>query len=197
MLNPQTMTLPAPALAALLDSDFRLSFASFIEQIQLVNKPLSLATIRFILENVDLQDDEIKSLASFDEDNYCRKRLFKNQHCEVLILSWLNGQRSKIHDHLNTACGVRVLKGEAIETLFETAENGYIYAAQSTHHREGSVTVSMDNDIHQISNLQADDKPLVTLHVYSPPLSQFHLYQLEKGQPELLDLQQDTWFYEI
>ena len=72
MLNPQTMTLPAPALAALLDSDFRLSFASFIEQIQLVNKPLSLATIRFILENVDLQDDEIKSLASFDEDNYCR-----------------------------------------------------------------------------------------------------------------------------
>ena len=76
-----------------------------------MNKPLSLATIRFILENVDLQDDEIKSLASFDEDNYCRKRLFKNQHCEVLILSWLNGQRSKIHDHLNTACGVRVLKG--------------------------------------------------------------------------------------
>ena len=48
------------------------------------------------------------------------------------------------------------------------------------HITEGSVTVSMDNDIHQISNLQADDKPLVTLHVYSPPLSQFHLYQLEK-----------------
>ncbi|MBU2896748.1 cysteine dioxygenase [Vibrio hepatarius] len=197
MGHPITITDQVPALAALFDSDFRLNFQAFIEQIQLANKPLSLATIRFILEHVDLTDEEIKSLVSFDQDNYCRKRLFKNKHCEILILSWLNGQRSKIHDHLNTACGVRVLQGEATETLFETAPNGYIYASQSSHYPKGSVTVSRDNDIHQISNLQADGKPLVTLHVYSPPLSQFHLYQLEKGQPELLDLQQDTWFYEI
>ncbi|WP_436411398.1 cysteine dioxygenase [Vibrio coralliilyticus] len=187
----------APALAALLDSDYRLNFQELMEQIKLSNKPLSLATIRFILENVVLNDTEIKALASFDEDSYCRKRLFKNDHCEVLILSWLNGQRSKIHDHLNTACGVRVLHGEATETLFETAANGHIYASQSSHYQQGSVTVSKDNDIHQISNLQADDEPLVTLHVYSPPLQQFHLYQLEGGEPELLDLQQDSWFYEI
>ncbi|WP_415674636.1 hypothetical protein [Vibrio neptunius] len=187
----------APALSALLDSDYRLNFQGFIEQIKLSNKPLSLATIRFILENVALDDTEIKALSSFDQDNYCRRRLFKNDHCEVLILSWLNGQRSKIHDHLNTACGVRVLHGEATETLFETAANGHIYASQSSHYQQGSVTVSKDNDIHQISNLQADDEPLVTLHVYSPPLQQFHLYQLEGGEPELLDLQQDSWFYEI
>ncbi|GLT19184.1 hypothetical protein GCM10007938_29660 [Vibrio zhanjiangensis] len=197
MRHSETVASQGPALITLFDSDFGLSYQSLIEQVALIDKPLPLATIRFILESVDIKDEEIKSLASFEKDSYCRKRLFKNQHCEVLILSWLNGQRSKIHDHMDTACGVRVLEGEATETVFDTAENGYIYAVQSTHYPKGTVTVSQDNDIHQISNLQADDKPLVTLHVYSPPLSQFHLYQLEKGQPELLVLQQDTWFYEI
>ncbi|MFB9191133.1 cysteine dioxygenase [Vibrio ostreicida] len=187
----------APALAALLDRDYRLNFQDLMEQIQLVNKPLSLATIRFILEDVDVNEREIKALASYDQQNYCRQRLFKNEHCEVLLMSWLNGQRSKIHDHLNTACGVRILYGEATETSFETAANGHIYASQSSLFKQGSVTVSQNNDIHQISNLQANDEPLVTLHVYSPPLRQFHLYQLEGGSPELLDLQQDSWFYEI
>ncbi|MCZ8499626.1 hypothetical protein O9929_23970 [Vibrio lentus] len=52
-------------------------------------------------------------MASFDKETYCRQRLFKNDHCEVLILSWLNGQRSKIHDHLNTSCGVKKFYGRS------------------------------------------------------------------------------------
>ena len=83
------------------------------------------------------------------------------------------------------------------ENALETATNGHMLTAQSTHFQEGSVTVSKDNDIHQISNLQAGDEPLITLHVYSPPLSQFHLYQLESGKSELLDIQQECWAYEI
>ncbi|MFA0329071.1 cysteine dioxygenase [Vibrio cyclitrophicus] len=187
----------SPALAALINNDYELNFQEFMDQIQLANKSMSLASIRFILDNIELSKEEIKSLASFDKETYCRQRLFKNDHCEVLILSWLNGQRSKIHDHLNTSCGVKVLHGQATETLFETAANGHIFASQSTHFQEGSVTVSKDNDIHQISNLQAGDEPLITLHVYSPPLSQFHLYQLESGKSELLDIQQECWAYEI
>lgn len=187
----------APVLAALIDSDYQLTYHQFLDQLRLSNKPLSLASIRFILDSVSLSEEEIKKLACFDKETYCRKRLFRNEHCEVLVLSWLNGQRSKIHDHLNTSCGVKVLYGEATETLFETAANGQIYASQSTHYPQGSITVSKDNDIHQISNLQAQDEPLITLHIYSPPLNQFHLYQLEKGQPELLNPSEDCWFYQI
>lgn len=186
-----------PALSALLDSDYQLSFSELMQIVQLADKPLSLATIRFILESVELNKEEVESLAAFDQDNYCRKRLFRNDHSEILILSWLNGQRSKIHDHLDTACGVKVLHGEATETRFETAASGHIYATKSALFGKGNVTVSKDNDIHQISNLQADDKPLMTLHIYSPPLHKFHLYDLEDGSPELLNLEQDSWFYEI
>lgn len=197
MQDTDIQTKQDPMLAALIYSDYKLNYPEFIEQIKLVNKPLSLASIRFLLDNVDLSEKEIKALACFDQETYSRKRLFKNEHCEVLLLSWLNGQRSKIHDHLHTSCGVKIMHGEATETLFEVAANGQIFASQSTHYPQGSVTVSQDNDIHQISNLQAGDEPLITLHIYSPPLNQFHLYQLENGQPELLNLNEESWFYEI
>ena len=34
----------------------------------------------------------------------------------------------------------------------------------------GALCVTQDDDLHQISNLQAGSADLVTLHVYSPPL---------------------------
>ncbi|MCL9773770.1 cysteine dioxygenase [Vibrio methylphosphonaticus] len=174
-----------------------MSFSEFISQVQDARRPLSLAVIRFLLDNVTLSKDEVKSLASFEQDHYSRKRLFRNEHCEILILSWLSGQRSKIHDHRGTACGVKILLGDATETEFQIAANGHIYATQSALYRENTVTVSRDQDIHQISNLQSDSQPLVTLHIYSPPLKTFYLYELDGTEPELLDVQDESWFYEI
>ncbi|WP_299494306.1 cysteine dioxygenase family protein [uncultured Shewanella sp.] len=197
MSNAPFRLTQAPALDALLDADHYISFTELIQQVSLFNKPLSLAAIRFMLENVMLDDREVQALSSFECNNYCRKRLFHNSHCEILILSWLNGQRSKIHDHLHSACGVKVLLGQATETQFEQAENGHVYATQSILYDTAQISVSQDNDIHQISNLQAQNKPLITLHLYSPPLQQFHLYSLEESKPILFNAQQNPWYYEI
>ncbi|MGF1719721.1 cysteine dioxygenase family protein [Vibrio kyushuensis] len=185
------------SLRSLIGSDDTICFDEFLVHMEAANKPLSLSTIRYLLDKVTLSNGEVKRLASFQKENYCRRRLFRSEQCEILILSWLNGQRSKIHDHLNSACGVKILLGDATETVFDTADNGQIYATNSTFYKEGSVTVGQDDDIHQISNLQSDDLPLVTLHVYSPPLQAFHIYQLDGSAPELLNVANDSWFYEI
>ena len=37
---------------------------------------------------------------------------------------------------------------------------------------------SEDDDLHQISNLQAGDADLVTLHIYTPPLLQMGTYSI-------------------
>ena len=37
---------------------------------------------------------------------------------------------------------------------------------------------SVDGDLHQVSNLQAGDADLVTLHVYSPPLVGMHTFSI-------------------
>jgi cysteine dioxygenase len=94
------------------------------------------------------------------------------------VLCWKNGQRSPIHDHSGSACVVRVLQGKLTETLFEFAPNGHVKASFSRDFAEGSIFGSEDTDLHQVSNLQADDADLVTLHVYAPPLIAMNTYTL-------------------
>jgi cysteine dioxygenase len=87
-----------------------------------------------------------------------------------------------------------VLRGTLTETLFEFAANGHVKALFSRDFGPGSRLASEDTDMHQISNLQAGDADLVTLHVYAPPLLAMGLYSLydrSRGQeiwsPEFSD----------
>ena len=71
------------------------------------------------------------------------------------------------------------------ETRFELAANGHVMAVASRELGPGSLLGSEDEDLHQISNLQAGDADLVTLHVYAPPLlamGLYSLYDLSRGQ---------------
>src|SRR5207249_2304648 len=97
---------------------------------------------------------------------------------QALLLCWRNGQRSPIHDHRGSNCGVRILSGVATETVFERNENGLVYATFSREMAEGSICANSDDDIHQMSNLQPGKADLVTLHIYSPPLLHMGTYSL-------------------
>lgn len=159
------------------------------------SQPLSLPVIRFLLEHVRVDQETIEELSVFDRNQYHRRYLYQSDNVEVLILGWLNGQRSRIHDHEGSNCGVKVLKGEATETYFKRVENGHIFALGSTKLERDQVTSSCDNQIHQISNLQSNGQDLVTLHIYSPPLNAAKLYSLESNQIEKMT--QEQWAYEI
>lgn len=132
--------------------------------------------------------DDVARVARFAPDRYQRNMLHDGGRYHALILCWENGQRSPIHDHRGSACGVRVIQGVATETYFERGANGYICATRSRKLHEGQVCGSFDADIHQISNLQNGSERLVTLHVYSPPLMNMRLYSLETNRvSEFLD----------
>ena len=73
---------------------------------------------------------------------------------------------------------MRVLRGTLTETLFERAPSGHVKATFSRDLSEGSLIGSEDSDIHQVSNLQAENADLVTLHVYAPPLNRMETYSL-------------------
>ncbi len=122
--------------------------------------------------------DDIKRYARFNDDGYRRNLLHAGPGYHALILCWKAGQRSPIHDHAASSCGVRVLKGVATETIFKRNADGLVFPTSSHELQEGEVCGSQDADTHQMSNLQTDGKELVTLHIYSPPLmtmSQFSL----------------------
>lgn len=125
----------------------------------------------------------------FSDRGYTRNLLCNGTWYHLLVLCWKNGQRSPIHDHAGSRCGVRVLRGTATETKFERAGNGHIKAVGSCDLPPGSICASQDTDIHQVSNLQPGSADLVTLHVYSPPLLWMGTYSLTdatRGQEPML-----------
>jgi len=114
----------------------------------------------------------------FDEHHYRRNLVHEGPGYQALVLCWRNGQRSPIHDHAGSSCGVRVLAGTATETVFERTRAGLVYAVRTRFHAPGSVCATQDADIHQVSNIADDGGDLVTLHVYSPPLLTMGTYSL-------------------
>jgi cysteine dioxygenase len=130
------------------------------------------------LEALDIDCDEVAPFIRFSNRGYTRNLIRGGNWYNVLVLCWKNGQRSPIHDHAGSSCGVRVLRGTATETLFEFAPNGHVKALFSRDLPPGSVCASQDDDMHQVSNLQGGDADLVTLHVYSPPLLYMGTYSL-------------------
>src|SRR5437868_1674118 len=137
------------------------------------------------LRGLEIEWEDLAAHARFSPRTYSRNLVRGGQWYNVLVLCWRNGQRSPIHDHRGSSCGVRVLEGTMTETLFEFAPNGHVKATFSRDLLPGSVVGSEDTDLHQVSNLQAGAADLVTLHVYSPPLVLMGTYSLmERGRGE-------------
>ena len=128
------------------------------------------------LQRLDVEWPKVEPFVRFAPDTYRRNLVCAGPAYHALILCWRPGQRSPIHDHRGSSCGVRVLRGTCTETIFDRSESGHIYPVVTHRLPPGTCCGSADADIHQISNLGGDD--LVTLHVYSPPLLVMGQYSL-------------------
>ena len=141
------------------------------------------------LSELEIDCDELREHVQFADRFYARNLVRKGPWFHLLVLCWKNGQRSPIHDHAGSSCGVRVLRGVMTETRFEVAPNGHVKAVGSRDLAEGGVCSSQDDDLHQVSNLQAGNAELVTLHVYSPPLlwmGTYSIFDTSRGQEPML-----------
>ncbi len=152
--------------------------ATLFEYLDGLKDRAPLAELTSQLAQVDVTCSDVAEFIRFSERGYTRNLMRAGAWYNLLILCWKNGQRSPIHDHRGSSCAVRVLRGKATETLFEFAPNGHVWATCSRTHQPDTVIGSQDSDVHQVSNLQAGDADLVTLHIYSPPLLWMGTYSL-------------------
>jgi cysteine dioxygenase len=138
--------------------------------------PLDLLEER--LKRLEIEWAGIHPFVRFAPDTYRRNLLRAGPAYHALILCWKNGQRSPIHDHRGSSCGVRVLRGTCTETIFRRAAGGHIVPTETHELTAGCCCASEDADIHQISNLASGGQDLITLHVYSPSLLVMGQYSL-------------------
>ena len=155
---------------------------AFLHQLE---GPADLPRLIAELEAIDLSTPELASHIHYSSQTYRRNLMSEGRWYNLLVLCWKNGQRSPIHDHRGSRCALRVVEGVMTETQFEFAPNRHVKPTFSRDLYPGQVIGSEDTDMHQISNLQAGDANLVTMHVYSPPLLVMGTYSLhDRGRGE-------------
>ena len=120
----------------------------------------------------------LEPFVEFSPERYRRNLMHAGPAYHALILCWRPGQSSPIHDHRGSACAVRVISGEATETVFHMTDEGRIFPVRTRKLSEGYMCATQDLDIHQLSNFQPTAN-LVTLHIYSPPLLVMGQYSME------------------
>jgi DMSO/TMAO reductase YedYZ molybdopterin-dependent catalytic subunit len=138
----------------------------------------SLNELTAQLRKLDIDCADLAGFVRFDDHHYQRNLVQAGRWYHLWVMCWKNGQRSPIHDHGSSVCGVRVLRGVATATHFVMAPNGHVKAVGSEDCPAGTIVATQDRDLHQVSNLQPGDADLVTLHVYSPPLLRMATYSI-------------------
>ena len=137
-----------------------------------------LEELAALLRRLDLGRADVSGWVRFADSTYQRNLVRAGECYHIWVMCWRNGQRSPIHDHTGSACAVRIIAGTATVTEFKRAANGLIMAVGSEEFPPEHVMVSADDDLHQVSNLQAGNADLITLHVYTPPLLRMGTYSI-------------------
>lgn len=118
----------------------------------------------------------LAACAEFDPQQRTRRVLHEDNTISILLLGWLPGQATEIHDHGGSLCAFRVLRGSAIESRYELDADGLAIEVERDEFLPGSVIGCDGTEIHSMKNDPAASEPLVTLHIYKPA-PQMRLYR--------------------
>ena len=99
--------------------------------------------------------------------NYYKNLVFRNDDLEIYIITWISGASSRIHDHPEKGCLLKVLQGELTETEYTKDDLDINYKNTKTLKKD-DIGFQISNVIlHKINNNTPDIS--VSLHIYSKP----------------------------
>lgn len=107
--------------------------------------------------------DDWKEHISLSNFSYNKKILYSNDVIDIVLISWNNNQSTKIHDHPDNGCLMRVMKGELIENIYT---NDLTYLKKNILKKNNCSYLEKNYILHNISNC---NDVSVSLHIYSPP----------------------------
>lgn len=135
-----------------------------------------------LLRRLKLEPEELSGHLKFKPNTYTRHRLFRSDLCEMLVLCWLPGHRTAIHDHNGSYGAIRICEGAMAEEIFRLNEAGEVEFETMHARAAGEVTGTDVPDIHRIGNAEQNAEQMVTIHVYAPPLRVINTYQLGSAE---------------
>jgi len=138
---------------------------------QLVNELIShqVHTNELVSEIVASISFDRKELTKFNtfnhnpKDSYGRKLVYESERFKILVMSWLPGDFTAIHNHGYTEWGSVHFFGEATHRLYENT-NGVLDVISKEQFGEGENAAVCGNLTHMMGN--SGKKEFITLHIY-------------------------------
>ena len=152
------------------------ALSQLVERLEALGTRPSATRIQQVLEQANLGEADLAEFIKTDPRRYHRGRVAWRPSFELLVMTWLPGQCSPPHDHGGSICGMRVVRGTAIERTYRVAEDGAAEACMDERLPQGRTVTGDDAGVHSVHNADADGPPLVTLHVYAPPLREYRRF---------------------
>lgn len=129
----------------------------------------TLAALGHALQHADLTPDDVAGHVKATPRHYNREPVVVRDAYEVLVMTWMPGQSSVPHDHSGSTCAMHVVRGDAVESSYRVAPDGFADLQYESTLKAGDVIAGQDAGVHSIRN-PAGEGLLVTVHIYSPPL---------------------------
>jgi cysteine dioxygenase len=166
----------------------RLSLDEFI--LEMGRKPVSSLTHEQLMEltqRLTISPELIESRTQFAPGTYTRNLVCRSADFELLVLCWMPGQESTIHDHAGALNAIRVHRGQLTSRAFVPAADrpaggGPVELLAEEDVRRGGWTGVDRGGIHQLVNTTGEE--LVTVHVYAPPLTELTVYSTSSSAIE-------------
>ena len=115
-------------------------------------------------EKCDLYDNE-----------YVRELVHREDRFEIYIIRWAPGSKSKIHDHSERGCVMKLLTGTLVETRFDSESLETLDSIIHTANTQASF-IHNSNAVHSVEN-QSTDSCAMSVHLYAPPNYVAHMYE--------------------
>jgi len=140
-----------------------------------------------MMEQYITKNQDWKEYVNFNEHKYCRNLVGANDILELIVLCWLPGQVSPIHNHAGQHCWAAVLEGNIQETHFHFADTHSAYGkgpleeVETAVYNAGNVSyISDDIALHVLKPVNGQCG--VTLHLYSKPIAECNIYCPKTGE---------------
>ncbi|MCC6676617.1 MAG: cysteine dioxygenase family protein [Phycisphaerales bacterium] len=158
------------------------ALAELIGYLESIRARADLAVLSRLLGQIRVSRADIEPICTFGVRGYRRNTIARSDWFELLALCWRSGHCTPIHDHVGSSCAFRVVEGTGTEIRFLPTPSGLICPAETIRMAPGYVCAAKDEDIHQVANMQAAGQDLITLHIYSPPISKMRTYQFATSE---------------
>lgn len=124
------------------------------------------AAIKAMVLQADISVQDLMPWADFNHpiaDSYGRQLVFDGGYFEIMVMSWMPGDFSAIHDHGSTQWGAVQCFGAA-EHYTYTLQQDMLSTLKPAHYLPGMVHAVDNSLIHQMGN--PGHSPFLSLHVY-------------------------------